>query len=381
MTVAGCIPLLIEEWQIGAAEAGSIVSGFYCAYAVSLMVFSWLGDHIGAKRAVEISAYMTTLASITFAFFATDYTTSLIFYSLIGLSQGGIYTPLIALFRENTAPHRLGTAIGWLIASTSVGYATSLLLTGLSLAFGGWQAAFLLTGLIPAIGTALLLIAIRSLPNNIYARNATTGLWRYLRTNPKARKLIIGYTAHNWEMIGMCTWTPALISASFVLTGTTTALATQWSTQLITLMHVFGAVAAYFFGKLSDKFGRRNILIWTATISTIFSCGIGFTVTGSPFIVSLLVVMYAAFCLGDSPVLSTALAESVAPAYLGAVLALRSLVGFVAAAIAPLAAGSMLDLLRGSGASAMVIWGGGFLTFGVGGLLAIIYAFQVPKDR
>lgn len=91
--------------------------------------------------------------------------------------------------------------------------------------------------------------------------------------------------------------------------------------------------------------------------------------------------MYAAFCLGDSPVLSTALAESVAPAYLGAVLALRSLVGFVAAAIAPLAAGSMLDLLRGSGASAMVIWGGGFLTFGVGGLLAILYAFQVPKDR
>ena len=381
MTVAGCIPLLIEEWQIGAAEAGSIVSGFYCAYAVSLMVFSWLGDHIGAKRAVEISAYMTTLASITFAFFATDYTTSLIFYSLIGLSQGGIYTPLIALFRENAAPHRLGAAIGWLIASTSVGYATSLLLTGLSLAFGGWQAAFLLTGLIPAIGTALLLIAIRSLPNNIYARNATTGLWRYLRTNRKARKLIIGYTAHNWEMIGMWTWTPALISASFVLTGTTTALATQWSTQLITLMHVFGAVAAYFFSKLSDKFGRRNILIWTATISTIFSCGIGFTVTGSPFIVSLLVVMYAAFCLGDSPVLSTALAESVAPAYLGAVLALRSLVGFVAAAIAPLAAGSMLDLLRGSGASAMVIWGGGFLTFGVGGLLAIIYAFQVPKDR
>ena len=43
MTVAGCIPVLIEEWQIGAAEAGSIVSGFYFAYAFSLMGFSWLG--------------------------------------------------------------------------------------------------------------------------------------------------------------------------------------------------------------------------------------------------------------------------------------------------------------------------------------------------
>ena len=244
MTVAGCIPVLIEEWQIGAAEAGSIVSGFYFAYAFSLMGFSWLGDHIGAKRAVEISAWITTFASVSFGCFANDFASSLIFYSLLGLSQGGIYTPLIALFRENSEPNRLGTAIGWLIASTSVGYATSLLLTGLSLAYGGWQFAFLLTGLLPAIGTLLLLIVIRPLPNKTHNQNLTAGLWSHLRRNRKARKLIIGYTAHNWEMIGMWTWAPALISASFVFTGTTTALATQWSTQLTTLMHVFGALAA-----------------------------------------------------------------------------------------------------------------------------------------
>ncbi len=381
MTVAGCIPVLIEEWQIGAAEAGSIVSGFYFAYAFSLMGFSWLGDHIGAKRAVEISAWITTFASVSFGCFANDFASSLIFYSLLGLSQGGIYTPLIALFRENSEPNRLGTAIGWLIASTSVGYATSLLLTGLSLAYGGWQFAFLLTGLLPAIGTLLLLIVIRPLPNKTHNQNLTAGLWSHLRRNRKARKLIIGYTAHNWEMIGMWTWAPALISASFVFTGTTTALATQWSTQLTTLMHVFGALAAYFFGKLSDILGRRTILIWTAAVSAIFSCGIGFTVTGSPYVISLLVLIYAAFCLGDSPVLSTALAESVEPTYLGTILALRSLVGFIAAAVAPLVAGWVIDLLNDNGASAMVIWGGGFLTFGVGGLLATLYALHVPKDR
>ncbi|MBE90287.1 MAG: hypothetical protein CMM76_12725 [Rhodospirillaceae bacterium] len=381
MTVAGCIPVLIEEWQIGAAEAGSIVSGFYFAYAFSLMGFSWLGDHIGAKRAVEISAWITTFASVSFGCFATDFTSSLIFYSLVGLSQGGVYTPLIALFRENSEPNRLGTAIGWLIASTSIGYATSLLLTGLSLAYGGWQFAFLLTGLLPAIGTVFLLIVIRSLPNKTHNQNLTVGFWPHLRGNRKARKLIIGYTAHNWEMIGMWTWAPALISASFVFTGTSTALATQWSAQLTTLMHVFGALAAYFFGKLSDHLGRRTILIWTAAISTIFSCSLGFTVTGSPYVISFLVVIYAAFCLGDSPVLSTALAESVEPAYLGTALALRSLVGFIAAAVAPLSAGWVIDLLRDGGASVMVIWGGGFLTFGVGGLLATLYAFLFPKDR
>jgi len=381
MTVAGCIPILIEEWNIGAAQAGAIVSGFYFAYAFSLMGYSWLGDLIGAKRAVKISAWTTTLASVSFGLFATDFTSSLVLYSLIGLSQGGVYTPLIALFRENAEPNRLGTAIGWLIASTSIGYASSLFLTGISLAYGGWQLAFLVTGLLPAIGTVLILLAIRSLPNKIHDRSATTGLWRHLRENRKARKLILGYTAHNWEMIGMWTWTPALITASFVLTGTATALATQWSAQLTTLMHVFGAMAAYFFGRLSDHFGRRTILIWTAGISALFSFSLGFTVTGSPYFISMMVILYAAFCLGDSPVLSTALAESVEPAYLGAMLALRSLVGFVAAAIAPLAAGWAIDLLRADGASPTLVWGIGFVTLGVGGLLATVFALQHPKDR
>ncbi len=56
MTVAGCIPVLIEEWEIGAAKASSIVSGFYFTYAFSLLGFSWLGDYIGAKRSVLVSA-------------------------------------------------------------------------------------------------------------------------------------------------------------------------------------------------------------------------------------------------------------------------------------------------------------------------------------
>ncbi len=97
--------------------------------------------------------------------------------------------------------------------------------------------------------------------------------------------------------------------------------------------------------------------------------------------VSFLVVMYAAFCLGDSPVLSTALAESVEPAYLGAMLALRSLVGFIAAAIAPLAAGWAFDLLRADGVSEPFVWGIGFMTLGIGGLLATIFALQYPNDR
>ena len=109
ITIAGCIPVLIEEWQISATQASSIVSGFYFSYAFSLLGFSWISDHIGAKRSVSISAWATALASVAFAFYAEDFASTLILYSLISLCQGGVYTPLIVLFRENTPARKLGT--------------------------------------------------------------------------------------------------------------------------------------------------------------------------------------------------------------------------------------------------------------------------------
>ena len=381
MTVAGCIPILIEEWKIGAAEASSIVSGFYFAYAVSLLGFSLLGDHIGAKRSVMFSAWATAIFSAAFAFFAEDFTSSLILYSLIGLCQGGVYTPLIMFFRENTPPERLGAAIGWLIASTSIGYAASIALTGLSVGLSGWRLAFMVTGLPPVVGTIILLAAIKSLPNVIHPRMPESGFWQQLLQNRSARQLLGGYTSHNWELLGMWTWGPAFIATSFVLSGKTTVAATQWSAYFITVLHLGGAFAAYTMGRLSDRLGRRTVLIWVAAIAAGFSFGVGWTVTFTPYLIAVLVIVYSFFAIGDSPVLSTAMAERVEPASLGAMLAARSLTGFIVGAISPVVVSWVIDVLRAGQASETLVWGSAFATLGLGGLLAVFFALRLPDDR
>jgi MFS family permease len=381
VTVAGCIPLLIEDWGIGAAKVGLIASGFFFSYAVSLLGFSWLGDYIGAKRSVLISAWTTAAACAAFAFFARDFLSSLIFYSLVGLFQGGVYTPLIVLFRENTPREKLGAAIGWLIASTSIGYAASIGATGVTIGLSGWKLAFLVTGLLPVVGTVILVAAISSLPNIIHPRRPESGVWRELGRNRNARQLLAGYTSHNWELIGMWTWAPAFIAASFVLTGATTAAATQWSAYFITVLHLGGAFAAYAMGRLSDRLGRRVVLIWVAAIAAGFSFGVGWFVAVSPYLIATLVILYSFFALGDSPVLSTAIAESVEPSCLGAVLAVRALVGFVSAGIAPVVAGWVIDTLRAAQATETLVWGSAFATLGLGGVLAVVFACRLRDDR
>jgi MFS family permease len=89
--------------------------------------------------------------------------------------------------------------------------------------------------------------------------------------------------------------------------------------------------------------------------------------------------VYAFTALGDSPVLSTAFTEAVPPAYLGAGLALRSLLGFGAGAVAPLAFGAVLDATNPAGVTPTA-WGWAFVTLGLGGLGATWAALGLARD-
>jgi MFS family permease len=91
-------------------------------------------------------------------------------------------------------------------------------------------------------------------------------------------------------------------------------------------------------------------------------------------------LIYYFTAIGDSPVLSTALTESVDPSYLGSILAVRSLLGFSAGGIAPIIFGSMLDLTNSPGTTPDT-WGWAFMVLGFGGLAATLCAiyYREPK--
>src|SRR5438552_12175047 len=89
MTVSATIPLLRRDFGVSAAEAGGLASAFTVAYALSMFLFGWAGDRIGAKRATVIGAVGSALASVLFGLFARDYVSALVLYGLIGLNQGG----------------------------------------------------------------------------------------------------------------------------------------------------------------------------------------------------------------------------------------------------------------------------------------------------
>lgn len=372
MTVAATIPLIMREWDLSAAAAGAIVSSFTFGYAASLFAFAWAADHYGAKRMVFLSAIAAALTSLAFGLLARDWWTAMTLYGLVGLAQGGVYTPLVMVFSDEAAAGQRGRAMGWLIASTSIGYATSLAAAGLGISLGGWRLAFVLTGVLPALGALMLIWALGPLPNRIHPRPMGTGVADELVRKRESRLLIGGYVAHSWELLGMWAWIPAFLAAVFALKGIETAGATVSGAYLSGVLHLFGAAAAFTMGRLSDRAGRRPVLISLAAAGALLSFTIGWLVHAPVPVVAALAFGYAFACLGDSPVLTTALSETVRPGYLGAALAWRGLAGFSAGALAPLAVGLALDAAGGAGPA--VSWGVGFATLGIGGAVAVACA-------
>ena len=379
MTVSATIPLLRTAFDASAAEVGTLASAFVIVYALSMFAFGWAGDFIGAKRAAIIGGAATAVMAGLFALFARDYWSTLLLYPLIGLFQGGIYSPLVALFSEHAAPGRRGAAMGWLIGSTQVGYALSLAASGVGIALGGWQGAFLVTGLLPAVGAVILVLALRGVQNRVHPAARSTNVLGDLVGNRSSVLLAVGYTAHSWELQGSWAWVPGLLATSIALSGVAASNAAGQSALLVAGMHMVGAVAAFSMGRLSDRLGRRFVLLSLALFGGVLSLAMGWLAASPPLVVGILATIYTFATIGDSPVLTTALSEAVPPARFGSIVAVRSLFGFGAGALAPVAVGAAMDLAVHVGLPPAIEWGLGFTLLGIGGLIAAWTASQLPR--
>jgi MFS family permease len=383
MVYAACLPILLNRWHMSATQAGSISTAFMFGYAASLFVFAWLSDRFGAKRLFLLSAALSVITALAFGFFAHSYLSGLILYALAATTQGGLYTPAIILFSERYDVSRRGGALGFLIASTSVGYAFSLVVSGLCLALGGYRVAFLVTGALPAVGLILAWFALRTTPNRTHSHSERIGVATILKRSRNAILLIAGYTFHAWELLGMWSWTPAFFAAVIALSGNGFGDTAQFGAYLVASMHLVGALASVSMGRLADRLGRRIVLLQVGAIGAGFSMLIGWLTTWPIVLLVLVGFAYYFFAIGDSPVLSTALTESVSAGHLGSILAVRALLGFGAGGLAPIAFGAVLDLTNPPDGTPET-WGWSFMVLGLGGVMATwcaIFFRESGKDK
>ena len=366
---AATLPVLEREWQLTGTAAGSIAAAFQITYALSLMACSELADRIGARRIFLAGSVGSAVAAILFAGFARDYWSGLGLYTLLALALGGTYTTGILLVAENVPVVRRGRAMGAYIAAHSLALAIALLLAGLAIPRGGYVLAFWLLALGPIAGTGFAWIALRRTTGVVAPRGGGLRFGGAVLRNRPAMLVIAGYTFHSWEVLGMWAWAPAFLAACFVAGGSDPIRGAGLGAYVSALLNTTAVVVLLAAGSLADRFGRTSVMLAMATASAACSFAFGWLLGAPLALVVAVGLLYSATALADSPIYSTAITEVVEPAYRGSALALRSLTGYGAGALAPLVFGAILDWYGSRSAGA---WGWAFVSLGVAGAGAVV---------
>ena len=377
MAYTGGLSVLMAAWHMNASQAGLIHSAWYAGYLTSLFIAGMLSDRFGAKRTFLGMSAAACVSALLFAAFADGFVSALFLYGLAGLCSGGSYTPGLTLIAERFEPAKRGSAMGWFLAASSLGYALALFMASGILAAWGWRAWFFATAAGPLIGTALSHHVLANTKNIVRPIRRSAGLraFRPVLRNKAAMLAIWSYAFHSWELLGLWAWLPAYLAAAAAREhGAAAAVGIASVLSGVTFItNAAGSVAG---GKLSDRLGRPYVMLLMTAASVACSLSFGWLFALPLWALTVVAIVYNLAALGDSSVYSSALTELVPASSLGAAYSLRSVLGYGLGAISPLAFGLVLDLVsHASGERGTLAWGSAWFVLGLGalpGLWAII---------
>jgi MFS family permease len=269
-------------------------------------------------------------------------------------------------------------------AGSSAGYALCLGVAGLALKFTGWRGALAIVACLPVFSWLLGFYVLRGTQNLVHPRPSGESLLASLPLvlkNKKGMLSIWSYTFHNWELLGLWAWLPAFLTAALVFHGNDVQGSSSIALMLAGLTYLANVLGSITGGTMADRWGRtRTILLWSC-VSLALSFSIGWLIALPVALLVALACLYNFAGIADSSTHSTVLAESVRPHYLGVAYAVRSVVGFGAGVVSPVAFGWALDLFGGKTSAEPLGWGIAWMTLGLGGLLGPVATWKLKRTE
>jgi len=251
------VPFIQSDLKMSSSQIGMLAAVLALTWAISGYVIGHFADHHGRRKLIIIIS--TTIFS--FSSFITGVTwsfaTLLVARLLMGLAEGGVMPVSQSLTADIVPEHRRGLAMGVMQAFGSNllgGMIAPLLLVGLAGHYG-WRTTFYMTAL-PGLACVLLmtwLVPDASVSSSrAEALDEPGGVMRLLRGNVLLCCLIsvclVAYNSICWYFV------PLFLTE-------TKGMAPQAMSWLIATLGFSAVVTAFTIPALSDKWGRRPVMI------------------------------------------------------------------------------------------------------------------------
>lgn len=328
-TIGIALPEIRQTFSLSTTAAGSLFSVMMGVAALASGIAGRLADKLGRKRVL-----ITGLSLLALGFSGAGISGApVLFFSCLALTGVGygFTAPSLYAIMSDLLPHRRGFGASLISVTYGIGGAIGAVLASRISGTWGWRAAVVTVGCIAAADMLLQLSFIRDIQRQRSAARAgdfRTALSRSLL-------LLAAMECIGGSVFWSCAaWTPTALRGAKMLT----LQETGW---VMSLLSVANMVGSFSLGSLSDKLGRKFVIMASAVPSAIAA----FVVFH--WLESALAIGVGIFLFGvlkaSVPALVVALAQETAPAgsagtAAGIIMALH----YTSGVIAPLIAGKLI---------------------------------------
>lgn len=322
---AAVLPNMAAEAGLGTARLAWLSSAVQAGFVAGSLLFALTGipDRIDPRRVFAICAVGTAAANAGLLVVPIGGSAAIALRFVTGALMAGVW-PIAMKIAFGWGLRDRGMLVGLLAGALTAGKSVPYLLAWL----GGsdWRSAVLWGSLLAAAGGGMALQAALG-PEHARARTFRPSAIALAWTNRKIRAAIIGYLGHMWELFVLWAWIGAAATASFALTMPE-AEAQALGKLAAFLCVAAGAPASVFVGFAADRLGKARLAAivlatsGSAAILTALSFG------GPAWLTLILVILWGAAVIPDSPQFSAVVADNAPPELAGSLVTFQASLGF-----------------------------------------------------
>ena len=245
------LPLLMETMDLSYFLAGLVVTVFNVVSSITQPLVGIWSDKTG-KRADVAFCVLLGAVGISLSAIANNYLILLMLVTGAAIGHALFHPSAMDLVYRVSPPAKLGKYNSVFTTAGSISYAFGPLVAGALIAFGGLPAVcwMVLPGI---IGAAWIFRLTRRMPET--AASVKVQKTSLIAGSASAAALVVMVCAlRAIGYMGVITYLPTLLTES-------AGLSTLLSSLVVTIMLFFGVAGQLAGGRLSDKYGRKRMLV------------------------------------------------------------------------------------------------------------------------
>ena len=330
------LPEIREALALSAVQAGSLFSFIFIFATLGSAFAGRLSDTIGRKR-VMVAGVTMLACGFSLASLASSYAVMALCLALTGVGYG-FTTPSLYALMSDLMPERRGLGASLVSVSYGIGVSAGALVTTWILARSRWPAAFLAIG---AFGFAIAALQGAAI-QNVRSEHSAYKLPYLAVLNRDVTVLALAEFFGGSVFFSSASWTASVLRAAKGLTLVETGF-------VMSLWGLTPMIGALTLGPISDRFGRRAVILSTAFPAAI-AAFVSYQWLSAPAALAAGLVIFGILKATVPTLIVPFAQESAAPEAAGAAAGVIMSMHYLSAVVAPLATGTLIaatgDMIR-----------------------------------